>query len=275
MIIDWYTVIFQIINFMILVFLLRRFLYGPVIRAMDEREQKIVQREEDAAEKKDEAEQEARSYRRKTEELAEREKEMFEKARAEAEKEKRELLDQAREEVDESRRRWKDSFEREKKTFIAELRRRIGRQALVVARRCLQDLADARLEELTWNLFLKKLANLPDQELAELKKALQAEGNNITIRSAFQAGSGQVEELKKNLGELVSVPQGELNLQTATDPGLICGLELDAGGYRVAWNIDSYLEDLEEQVLQELEQDISGGEESQAEEVSGDGQPEA
>jgi len=275
MIIDWYTVIFQIINFMILVFLLRRFLYGPVIRAMDEREQKIVQREEDAEEKKDEAEQEARSYRRKTEELAEREKEMFEKARAEAEKEKRELLDQAREEVDESRRRWKDSFEREKKTFIAELRRRIGRQALVVARRCLQDLADARLEELTWNLFLKKLANLPDQELAELKKALQAEGNNITIRSAFQAGSGQVEELKKNLGELVSVPQGELNLQTATDPGLICGLELDAGGYRVAWNIDSYLEDLEEQVLQELEQDISGGEESQAEEVSGDGQPEA
>ncbi len=275
MIIDWYTVIFQIINFMILVFLLRRFLYGPVIRAMDEREQKIVQREEDAEEKKDEAEQEARSYRRKTEELAEREKEMFEKARAEAEKEKRELLDQAREEVDESRRRWKDSFEREKKTFIAELRRRIGRQALVVARRCLQDLADARLEELIWNLFLKKLANLPDQELAELKKALQAEGNNLTIRSAFQAGSGQVEELKKNLGELVSVPQGELNLQTATDPGLICGLELDAGGYRVAWNIDSYLEDLEEQVLQELEQDISGGEESQAEEVSGDGQPEA
>ncbi len=275
MIIDWYTVIFQIINFMILVFLLRRFLYGPVIRAMDEREQKIVQREENAAAKKNEAEQEARSYRRKTEALAEQEQEMFEKARAEAEKEKRELLDRAREEVDESRRRWKESFEREKETFIAELRRRIGHQAFVVARRCLQDLTDARLENLAWELFLKKLERLPDPELAEFKTALRAEGYNINMRSAFEAGAGQVEALKKTLRELAPAPEGELNLRTTTDPGLICGLELDAGGYRVAWNIDSYLEDLEEEVLKELEQDVPAGEETQEEEVPGDGKPES
>ena len=35
---DWFTVIAQIINFLILVALLKRFLYGPIIRAMERRE---------------------------------------------------------------------------------------------------------------------------------------------------------------------------------------------------------------------------------------------
>ncbi len=273
MIIDWYTIIFQIINFMILVFLLRRFLYRPVIRAMDEREHKIVQREEEAQGKKEEAEQEQQHYRLKTEELKEKKEEIIEKARAEAEKEKRGLLDQARQEVDETRRRWQESFEREKETFTAELRRRIGHQACTVARRCLQDLADARLEDLTWAMFLKKLNRLPDQDRLELKKAIEEAEGNIIINSAFETGPGRVEELKEILRDLAPAAGDNLNLDAVTDPGLICGLELDAGGYRVAWNIDSYLEDLEEQVLKEVEQTfpaVSG--EAGEKEVPGDDQ---
>jgi len=255
MIIDWYTIIFQIINFMILVFLLRRFLYGPVIRAMDEREQKIVQREEDAEVKKKEAEQESQALRRKKEELEEQEEEILEQAQTAAEKEKRGLLDQARQEVDESRLRWQESFEREKETFISELRRRIGHQACAVARRCLQDLADARLEEMAWELFLKKLSRLPDRDRSELEKALEKGGNKLTLRTAFDTAPAKGEELKETLEQLVPELDGEINLDTAVDEKLICGLELDAGGYRVVWNMDSYLEGVEEQVLKELEQE--------------------
>ncbi len=42
--IDWLTVIAQIVNFLILVWLLKRFLYQPVINAMDQREQRIAER---------------------------------------------------------------------------------------------------------------------------------------------------------------------------------------------------------------------------------------
>ena len=273
MIIDWYTIIFQIINFMILVFLLRRFLYKPVIRAMDEREQKIVQREENAAAKKKEAEQEAQNYRRKKEELEERSEEVIEGAHTAAEKEKRELLDEARREVDETRRRWQEAFEREKDTFISELRRRIGQQACTVARRCLEDLADSRLEELTWRYFLEKLSRLPDQERSELKHALADDGQKLVLRTAFEAPPDQLEQLKNSLRDLISDPESNLKLSAAVDPKLICGLELDAGGYRVAWNVESYLEDIEEQVLKELEQDTALGEaETGKEEVAGDGE---
>ena len=61
--IDWFTVSAQIINFLILVFLLKRFLYGPVIRAMDKREEAIAGRLKDAGQKQEEAQKEIDRYR--------------------------------------------------------------------------------------------------------------------------------------------------------------------------------------------------------------------
>lgn len=254
MIIDWYTIIFQIINFMILVFLLRRFLYRPIIRAMDEREQKIVQREQDAEAKKQEAEQETRSYRQKKEELEQEEEEILEQARLEAEQEKRGLLDAARREVDEKRQRWEEAFEREKDSFIGELRRRIGMQACLVARRCLEDLADSRLEEITWDLFLEKLSRLPEDDRLNLQKGLSADEHKAVLSTAFETPEKKISQLASKLREVVPGQDRKLNISAKTDPNLICGLELDAGGFRLAWNVESYLGDVEQQVLQELGQ---------------------
>lgn len=272
MIIDWYTIMFQIVNFLLLVFLLRYFLYGPIIRAMDEREQKIMMREEEAATEKEEAEKEAQDYRIKSEDLQQQEEEIREKARAAAEKEKLELLDKARREVDETRGRWEEAFEREKETFISELRRRVGQQSCSVARRCLQDLADARLEELTWNLFLKKIGDLPVEELLALQKAITAGDKKVSLRSAFDPPEEKISELKKNLKKIMVDSDSAINLSVKTAPDLICGLELDSGGYRVAWNIDSYLEDIEEQILKEIGLSTPA---KQAEEVSGGVKPES
>ena len=56
MLIDWFTVLAQIINFLILIYLLKRFLYGPIIRAMEEREKKMVADQDRAKNAEKEAE---------------------------------------------------------------------------------------------------------------------------------------------------------------------------------------------------------------------------
>jgi len=56
--INWFTVIAQIINFFILVWLLKRFLYKPILKAIDEREKKIASQLEDANAKEEKAEKE-------------------------------------------------------------------------------------------------------------------------------------------------------------------------------------------------------------------------
>ena len=42
MLIDWFTVSAQIVNFLILVWLLQRFLYRPILDAIDAREQRVA-----------------------------------------------------------------------------------------------------------------------------------------------------------------------------------------------------------------------------------------
>ena len=42
MLIDWFTVGAQVLNFLILIWLLKRFLYKPILHAIDEREERIA-----------------------------------------------------------------------------------------------------------------------------------------------------------------------------------------------------------------------------------------
>jgi F-type H+-transporting ATPase subunit b len=254
MIIDWYTILFQIINFLILVFLLRYFLYGPIVKAMDERERRIVEREEEAEARRNEAEKEAKDFRHKSQKLDESKEELMEEARSSAEEEKAVLLNKARSEVSETRRRWEEAFEREKESFTGELRRRIGKQACAVARRCLEDLADAKLEELTWNLFAGKLEELPEDDRQDLLKGIQDNDYKLNLLSAFETPKERLQELEKTLVKVLPDSEKKLNLSAKKDSALICGLELEAGGYRISWSVDSYLGDIEAEILKELDQ---------------------
>jgi F-type H+-transporting ATPase subunit b len=48
MLIDWFTVVAQVLNFLILVWLLKRFLYRPILNAIDVREKRIAAEVADA-----------------------------------------------------------------------------------------------------------------------------------------------------------------------------------------------------------------------------------
>ncbi|MEI8631780.1 hypothetical protein P4S72_06080 [Vibrio sp. PP-XX7] len=65
MLIDWFTVIAQVINFLILVWLLKRFLYRPILDAIDAREKRIADELADADEKRDEAVQQREEFHQK------------------------------------------------------------------------------------------------------------------------------------------------------------------------------------------------------------------
>ncbi|HEY4789048.1 MAG TPA: hypothetical protein VIH57_23530, partial [Bacteroidales bacterium] len=68
MLIDWFTVAAQLINFLVLVWLLKRFLYKPVLKAIDEREKRIVMQLQEAENKKAEADREREEFQRKNNE---------------------------------------------------------------------------------------------------------------------------------------------------------------------------------------------------------------
>ncbi len=254
MIIDWYTVIFQIINFLILVFLLRRFLYGPIVKSMDARKAKLLQKEEVAAAQKEEALREAEAYRLKVAELENQEEELKEKAYAAAENEKKKLLEEARKETEEKRRRWEEELEREKEAFAGKLRLFLAEKACAVSGKCLKDLSGFELESLIWKKFLKKIELFDGEEHDKFRAAFKDNEKTPVLLSVFAPS----EDMKKELEEKVAaiVPERKnLKISYEKDISLICGLELIAGSYSLAWNISDYLQEIEGDILKEMEQD--------------------
>ncbi|HUS95178.1 MAG TPA: ATPase, partial [Hyphomicrobiaceae bacterium] len=67
--IDWFTVIAQLFNFLILVWLLKRFLYKPILNALDAREKRIAKELADADTTQREAEKERETFRNKNAEF--------------------------------------------------------------------------------------------------------------------------------------------------------------------------------------------------------------
>ena len=60
MLINWFTVAAQVVNFLILLYLLKRFLYRPILGAMEERERRIASAMEEATKAEEAARQKAR-----------------------------------------------------------------------------------------------------------------------------------------------------------------------------------------------------------------------
>jgi F-type H+-transporting ATPase subunit b len=92
MLIDWFTVGAQVINFLILVWLLKRFLYHPILNALDAREERIAKELADADAKKTEAQKERDEFQHKNEEFDQQRADILSKATEEAKVERRRLL---------------------------------------------------------------------------------------------------------------------------------------------------------------------------------------
>lgn len=255
MLIDWFTVIAQIINFLVLVYLLKRFLYGPIIRAMDEREKKIAFSLEGARKKKDEADLEAKDYRRKNREFDEHREEMFSQIREEAEVRRKDLINEARNQVDADRTKWYEAIQREREAFLQDLRRRAGRRTCAISRQVLKEMADVDLEDHVIHVFIKRLLSLNKDEIESFRESIHRLPQKISVRSAFKIPgklAGEIKEALRNQAD------GHVDVQFEVSPDLICGIELKFQGSRISWNVDDYLETLEESLLAALE--IKGSE---------------
>jgi F-type H+-transporting ATPase subunit b len=115
--IDWFVFFCQIFNFLLLMYLLKRFLYGRIIKAMDDREAKIAARFADADELKKKANEEAELYEKRNQALSETKDKMLNEATMAADAKRKELMEKVREEVDQLKTRWQDMLVRDRMLF--------------------------------------------------------------------------------------------------------------------------------------------------------------
>ncbi|MEO6430578.1 MAG: F0F1 ATP synthase subunit B [Nitrosospira sp.] len=260
MLIDWFTVIAQIVNFLILVWLLKRFLYQPILRALDAREKRIAAELAAADAKKREAENERDEFQQKNDEFEQQRSVLLSRASAEAHAERQRLIAAARTDADELLAQWEEALKREYQDLRAALSQRIGAEVFAIARKVLADLANTTLEAHMTDAFIERLRALSPEEKTSLASitrlpplqalpatpaAAAAETAGILIRSAFDLPAIQKNAIKAAIKEILDT---RIPVRFEARPDLISGIELIANGHKVTWNIAGYLASLEEEI---------------------------
>ena len=239
--IDWITVVAQVVNFLILVWLLHRFLYGPVIRAMDKREQRIADQLAEAAQAQEEAAAQGRAYQAEQAELEGRKQAILSEARADADATKRKLLIEARAAADARRREWLGQIEAQQEQFLLGLRRRVADEYIALARQMLREMADADLETQMIDVFLRHMEEL-DPAMRDKLLAGAREAGVVTVESRLEPS----EQARARLLAGVQAALGaDVEVVYSAAPAGPFGIELRAGSQTVKWTFDDYLNRLE------------------------------
>lgn len=247
--VEWFTLIAQVVNLLVLLGLLKHFLFGRIVRAMNEREATIMGRLDEAARGRASAEQEAELFRARSRELEAQREQILARTEEQADAHRGQLMEAARREIEKMQIEWLDALERERQQSLQSLRENLGQAVFTVARKGLQELANADLETQIVEVFVRRLQTLDAAEREAIAAAVRDSEHPMEVRTAFPLGPQAREDvsssLRQQLGDSVEV-------RFITAPELICGIELRAQSHRIVWNLDSYLEGAEARVFEEL-----------------------
>ncbi len=244
---DWFTVSAQILNFLILVWLLKHFLYKRILKALDAREDLIAKKIKDADSANAEADKERDKFQDKNNKFDRDREELMNGAREEVSAERRRLLVEALKAADTIRVRQQEEMKREQQGLSQTIIKKTQSEVFAITRKTLTDLSGAELEERMFNAFDQRLRNMETGLKESVASALKATTDPATVRSAFEMPPKQKNSIQNLLNEVFS---DEIQVRYETAPELISGIELNANGQKVAWSISEYLMSMEKSVAE-------------------------
>jgi len=248
MIIDMFTVIAQIINFLILIVLLKKFLFNKIVGIIDERGEQIKGQIKNAEQQQKEAEEEIKKQHKIREKLEEKWDENLAQMKKELQDKREQMMEEARQSVNEEEKNWRNSIIKQRDAFLKELKELSCQQVCQISRKVLADLANEKLENQLIESFLQQLNDAKGSNGKGFQLSDLDANKVIEINTAFEL---QKKEQEMIIDKLKSLLQNEIRISFKESEDLICGIELRAEGKKISWSIESYLGSLEKS-LQKL-----------------------
>lgn len=238
---DWFTVAAQLLNFLVLIWLLKRFLYQPILNALDARERKISAELAAAAQTMQKAQIERDEFQRKNQEFAQQRAELFKAATEEVKVERQRLLHEARQEADNLRAKRQEALRSEQQSLCTAISRRTQQEVFAIARKTLGDLADANLENQMVAVFIQQLQQC-DNDTQQLLMEIKNSTAPLQVRTAFELSAAQKTEIELTIQNIFTLT---IPIQFEIAPDLLGGIELRSDGQKISWSIADYLVTLE------------------------------
>jgi len=236
--IDWFTVGAQAVNFLILVWLLKRYLYRPVLAAIDAREKKIAERIANAAAQDAKAQGAGEELRKRSEAFDRDRDGLMHKATEDGATERQRLIEAARQDSQLLRAKLSQALAAERGELGRQLTMRTQAEVLAVARQALSDLAGANLEDRIIEVFLARLAGAGIDTRPPGAPLPATSPQVALVRSAFEPTPARRAEVEAAIRQRLGA-NGAVHFQTS--PEIVCGIELSVDGVKLPWSVTDYL----------------------------------
>ena len=246
---DFYTIMAQIVNFTILAWALYKFLYKPLLVAVDKREKRIAGEIKNAEDLAAEAEKKLDALNKRYLAIDDERTQILNEAREEAEALRKQKEREIQAEMLEKRLIWQQELDREKSSVANELRQSVVNNFLEFSRKAFKQMADESLENRFISVFKSRLADLSGKD----KKLLLADSQDapVQIISSQELTQQTQDDLKKVLIETLDLQNPVFVFKVS--PRLLCGIEFSINGNVVSWNLDDYLNTFTEKMNDALE----------------------
>jgi len=219
---DWWTLAFQAINFLVLAWLLQRFLYRPIVGILERR-----RRESEAAtslleQAKQQAESERAGFEAKRRELAAEQDRLVQETRARLEHERTDVLAAARREAETIVATARQALEEERRQALAGLFDSSLDLATDIAARLLQQTGTESADAALFQRLADHLNELSDDHRTALLAQIDS-NTPVRVVTAHPLGEGSAQTLREKIAAVLG-DGTRLDFETRAD--LLAGVEL-------------------------------------------------
>ncbi len=232
---DWFTFGASLFNFVLLLVLLRVFVFKRILRAMETRQKRLSKQWDEANQAKEAADEARSEHQRRLDGIEEERRRILEEAREETETERSQRFEELRKEIEEQRRSWVESLARDREDFFAEVRDRVGRVTIDTVRATLTELADQELEEQIVTRFLSVYGT----------QAPDGVDGPVTVYTARELPQDVQKRIEDGIKE---VHPDAASVQLEVDKELIAGIEVRLQGRRIGFSLAHHLDAAEERL---------------------------
>lgn len=238
---SWSTFVLEIINFLVLVWILKRFLYKPVLDVISRRHQGIEQTRADADALQAEAKTLQQQYENRLADWNKERQQLRETLTLELEVERKRKLEELQTELDQQREKLRVAEASRQQDTQRKIEQVALNQAAEFAARLLQQIADANTEERLVELVISQLTQLPGERLQSIRNHYGQTPDAIQVVSAFELKAQLRDELEKAIQTLTGQ---DLPTHYQLNSDLIAGLRITVGAWVLAANLEDELRGL-------------------------------
>lgn len=231
---NWSTFILEIINFLVLVWILKRFLYKPVLEMIARRQASIDKTLADAKQLHDDAEKLQQQYEGRLTAWDQERKQAREKLAEELHADRARKLEELKVTLQQERERAAVAEQRRLSDAQLEMEDTALAQGAQLATQLLKQAAGPEVESRLVELTIDELSRLPKDRLADLRGSFGQVSEGITIASAYPIPENQQQRLQKAVNTVVGK---EAPLRFEQDSKLLAGVCINIGAWQLAANL--------------------------------------